>query len=217
MRRAHAVVAGAVLLVGGVASPSAAQVIDGCIAPGYPAGTPCEVEIEPDCIDTVPTLPYLVVGPDGQPATGEPIDITWVNPGGDDVVLADQPLTGDLVWPGTVVGADGRATDWPDWTQNANGTWSRGDAFTWAVGTVDVQFGGVTVQVEYPDEPECRPEGAVLAQNPVPPARTTPRPSGLSGVLAATGLEAESLAIGAGALVAAGAGLVLLRRSRREV
>ncbi len=43
MRRAHAVAAAAVLMVGGVAGPSAAlttQVAEGCEAPGYPAGTP---------------------------------------------------------------------------------------------------------------------------------------------------------------------------------
>jgi len=208
MRRAHTVAAAALLMVGGVAGPSAAlatQVIDGCVAPGYPAGTPCEVEIQPDCINTVPTLPYLVVGPDGQPATGEPIDITWVNPDGDDVVLADQPLEGDLVWPGTVVGADGLATDWPNWTQNADGTWSQGDAFTWAVGTVEVQFGGASVNVQYPDRPECRPEGSVLA---TPPSR----PTGLSGVLAATGSAGPALAIGAGALLVGGTSLVLIRR-----
>jgi LPXTG-motif cell wall-anchored protein len=215
MRRAHAVVAAAMLLVGGVAGPSAAlgtQVVPGC-APGdnYVPGEECEVEVEPlspDCIDTVPTLPYAVgiTVPAGQPPV-DTIDITWINPDGDDVVLVDQPLEGDLVWPGTVVGADGTATDWPDWTQNANGTWSRGDAFSWAVGSVDLRFGtnpSATVSVDYPDEPECRPEGAVLVSNP--------RPTGVSRVLAATGAAGPALAIGAGALLVGGTGLVLVRR-----
>ena len=212
MRRAHAVVAAAMLLVGGVAGPSAAlasEIIPGCEpGSGYVPGEDCEVlvePLEPDCIDTVPTLPYAVGinVPAGQPPV-DTIDITWVNPDGDDVVLDDQPLEGDLVWPGTVVGSDGQATDWPDWTQNANGTWSRGDAFSWAVGTVDVVFGSnpsATLSVEYPDEPECRPEGAVLVSNPRP-----------SGVLALTGAAGPALAIGAGALLLGGTGLVLLRR-----
>lgn len=217
MRRAHAVVAAAVLMVGGVAGPSAAlttQVIEGCDpATGYVPGTPCEVEVlEPDCINTVPTLPYAVVGPDGSALPAGSVDVTWVNPDGDDVVLADQNPEGSLVWPGTVVGPDGTATDWPDWTQNADGTWSRGDAFSWAVGSVDVMFGSVAVTVQYPDSPECRPEGTVLANNP-----TTRTPTGVSGVLAATGAAGPALAIGAGALLVGGTSLVLLRRSRREV
>ena len=49
MRRAHAVGAAALLLVGGVAGPSAAlttQVVTGCEDPsGYEPGQPCEVEV----------------------------------------------------------------------------------------------------------------------------------------------------------------------------
>lgn len=230
MRRAHAVVAAATLLVGGVAGPSAAlttQVIPGCEpANGYEPGEICQVlvaPLSPDCIATVPTLPYAVTVEGRAEDSPNTIDITWVNPGGDDVVLTDQPLEGSLVWPGTVVGSDGLATDWPNWSQNANGTWSQGDEFTWAVGSVDVQFGStpaVTLPVSYPDRPECRPEGAVLASNPGTPTRTPPAATpqrGLSGVLAATGSAGVPLAIGAGALLVGGASLVLVRRSRREL
>lgn len=243
MRRAHAVVATAMLFVAGTAGSSSAlttQVIPGCEpAEGYQPGQLCTVEVEPlepGCLDTVPQLPYAVtvLGPDDAPLPVDTIDITWVNPDGDDVVLVDQPLEGTLVWPGTVVGGDGRATDWPGWSRAADGTWSQGDEFSWATGSVEVMFGStpaVATTVAYPDGAECRPAGVVPVNNPgttTPggtPGTSTPGTStpgttggstGLPAVLAQTGAAGPALAIGAGALLVGGTSLVLLRRARRD-
>ena len=232
MRRAHAVVAAALLAVGGVAAPSAAlttEIIPECDPSSdryteIPGGCAVLVEdIDSDCVAGVPQLSYelSVRGP-----ITPPIQITWENDQGGQDVVVQGGLSGTIHWPGTVVNADGTVADWPGWTQQANGTWVQGDEFDWALGSVDVTFGtnpSVTRTVQYPDRPECRPAGAVLAANTTTTTRTPAQPAaqaaaarstGLSGVLAATGVEASTLAAGAGALLVGGTALVLARRSR---
>lgn len=59
--------------------------------------------------------------------SGDPnLTIRWIaNDGSGDVVeeLTDQPLTGELPWPGIELDADGNAINWPGWEQDADGNW----------------------------------------------------------------------------------------------
>lgn len=110
---------------------------------------------EPICDGDVPYLRYRVV------ATGIDVDtvtITWINPTGDDVVQADLPLDGRVLWPGAVVAADGSPLDWPGWRLE-DGEWVVGDEFDWVRPSVDVRFEAnpeLTKTAAYPpSSPSC--------------------------------------------------------------
>ena len=45
-----------------------------------------------------------------------------------------------MLWPGAVVGPDGKGIDWPGWTKQANGTWVQGDEFSWVNPSAQVLF-----------------------------------------------------------------------------
>src|SRR5690606_6630559 len=127
---------------------------NGCEDQGdeYFGGGVCQsvVEASAVCVDDVPYLDYTAVleGTDASELT-----VTWINPAGESVVLANQPLTGRLLWPGVELGADGKPTDYPGWVRNADGTWAQGDAMSWVAGSVDVNFKAnpeATATVQYP-------------------------------------------------------------------
>ncbi|WP_309133863.1 peptidase [Cellulomonas sp.] len=178
----------------------------------YGAPLPCELVVDvltPICDNDVPRLRYAigVVG-----SSGSTVDITWVNPAGDDVVYNDQPLSGTVPWPGAVVGPAGQALDWPGWRLEG-GRWVEGDEFDWVRPDVTVRFDvnpSATVSVAYPpSSPQCvtsPPRSEVLAA----PAE----PGGRAEVLAVTGAQVGLLAAGAVGLVGLGAGAVVLRRRR---
>ena len=67
--------------------------------PGYAAPGVCQLvaHVTPVCVNDVPRLTYSL---DEMGTTLPTATITWVHPGGTDVVLADQPLSGSLLWPG---------------------------------------------------------------------------------------------------------------------
>jgi len=103
------VIAGLLLAATGVASgaavaapaPAVAAQPDDCArgTDDYGAELPCELAVdvlEPVCDAAEPTLRYAVrpVGSDRTTVT-----LTFVNPGGSDVVHADQPLSGSVPWP----------------------------------------------------------------------------------------------------------------------
>ena len=91
--------------------------------------------LAPVCDNDTPYLSYDIE------VTGTPTttaSITFVNPFGDDTVYSNLPLSGRVLWPGAAVGADGTATDWPGWTQLADGSWQAGDAYDWARSTLQV-------------------------------------------------------------------------------
>ena len=97
----------------------------------YGAPLPCDLTVSvltPICDNDVPKLRYAVV-PNGTPNTT--VTITWINPTGPDVVQSGLPLSGTVLWPGAVVGADGKGADWPGWSQAADGSWVEGDEFDW--------------------------------------------------------------------------------------
>lgn len=97
---------GALLLaVGGfaLAGPAAAAppvltVVDECDGDpaSYVPGEVCDLEVEvtPYCVEGLPYLGYSVEGE----ASGD-VRLTWVNPGGDDVVLDGLPREGAALWP----------------------------------------------------------------------------------------------------------------------
>ena len=89
-------------------------------------------EVQSVCTADLPTLSYSTDG-----ATASTVTVTFVNPGGSNTVYTNQPLSGSVVWPGTVV-SGGKVTDWPGWTKNADGTWTKGDAYDWSLSNVQV-------------------------------------------------------------------------------
>ena len=91
--------------------------------------------LAPVCDNDTPYLSYNIEVT-GTPSTTA--SITFVNPFGDDVVYFNLPLSGRVLWPGAAVDADGTPTDWPGWTQLADGSWQPGDAFDWARSTLQV-------------------------------------------------------------------------------
>lgn len=179
-------------LAGVGSSAFADDVLDGCAEgdDGYVGGGVCELEVSTEalCLDDVPYLDYSlsVNGAAGTTAT-----VRWQNPSGGDVVLANQPLEGRLLWP--------------------NGSWARP--------TVDVTFEvnpDATVTVAYPAATEdCGDDvGGVLDDEVTPTSNQQPLASD-GDVLAATGFPTGLVAGGAAGLAVAGAVLVAVARRRQ--
>jgi LPXTG-motif cell wall-anchored protein len=167
---------------------------------------PCSLQItvrEPFCDNDVPKLRYEAI-PLGTPNTT--VTLTWINPTGPDVVYAGLPLSGVVLWPGAVVGADGKGIDWPGWHQASDGTWVEGDEFDWVRPSVDVTF-------------EVNPQATVhIAYPPSSPVCLTSPPGGqvLAEELPGTGANATAPLVAAGALLAMGAIFLLIRAMGRR-
>jgi hypothetical protein len=201
-------------------SPSATDPAFGCLGATttYGAPLPCQLNVtvaQPVCDGDVPYLKYAVEAV-GSPNTT--VTITWVNPSGADVVYANQPLSGRVLWPGAVVDSAGKPVDWPGWHKTADGAWVQGDEFDWVRPSVQVHFKvnpEATVAVAYPaSSPQCsvNPQAFVLADSPTDPS---------AAVLAATGSNGVGpTLLGAAGLVVVGALVVTLtvvaRRRRRS-
>lgn len=210
---------------------------------GYPQEEEPTLEVDilqPICDGDVPYLLYKVT------ATGTDntlVTITWLNPSGADVVQADLPLEGRVLWPGAEVAADGSPLDWPGW-RLVDGVWVEGDEFDWVRPSVDVKFEvnpELTTTAAYPpSSPDCAtnppgetppgetPPGETPSDETTPgdaapvPGSTEPGavpaaapPGGGSGFLPQTGAEVGTLAAVAAGLVVVGAGITLLVRRRR--
>ncbi|MFE6971290.1 LPXTG cell wall anchor domain-containing protein [Isoptericola sp. NPDC057653] len=224
-------VAVALLLGGGAtfAATPAAAATDPSPSPATTEYAPPEVPtltaqiFQPECDGDVPYLRYAVT------ATGTPnttVTITWLNPGGDDVVQADLPLSGRVLWPGAVVDSAGKPLDWPGWRLE-DGVWVQGDEFDWVRPSVDVKMQvnpELTMTASYPpSSPSCAvdPPGATPTPTPgstvpgaVPPEAAPPAgPS--SSFLPQTGAGVAGLVAAAAALVAAGSVAVVAARRRR--
>src|SRR5262249_9899016 len=106
---------------------------------------------EPICDGNIPFLHYKISldNVEGNPT----VNITWLNPGGPNVVYADQPLEGQVLWPGAIPADQPGGPDWPGWSL-VNGVWVQGDEFDWVRPTVQVNFEvnpQATVTVAYPE------------------------------------------------------------------
>lgn len=175
--------------------------------------------LSPVCDGDVPYLEYAV---DVTGTDNDTVTITWQNPTGDDVVQSGLPLSGRVIWPGAVVGPDGRGADWPGWRLE-DGEWVEGDEFDWVRPSVEVLFEvnpEAVVSVDYPpSSPDCatNPPG----ESEPPPAQqvSNPETSASSDApgLAATGTTVGLYAAIAGGLAVIGAAiLVLTRRTRKS-
>jgi hypothetical protein len=219
--------AAAVLAIGGVVgvagvATAAVPSVAGCEeeGDGYFGGGVCQAVVEATavCDGGVPYLDYQAVL---EGASAQDVTVTWNNPSGPGQVLQDQPLSGRLLWPGTVIDDDGAAADYPGWTKNDDGTWSRGDAFSWAAGAVDVTFSAnpeATVSVAYPAETgACAPVSSTSTGGGDVAAAAPTEGGEVLGItaLSDTGVSAAPLLGGAGGLLLAGAMLLLVSRVRR--
>ncbi|MCR2814573.1 cell wall protein [Microbacterium jiangjiandongii] len=169
-----------------------------------------------ECLRDAPYIDYSVVlaDPDSQ-VSETAVTMTLTNgvqstdpiPLGD---LVDGRLSGRVLWPGAVVGPDGAGVGWPGY-ELVDGDWVRTDAnFAWTRGNVTAVLHvnpSISVPISYPQAtPEC-----------LTATTASTGASGGSAGLAATGGTTAALlplGLGAGALVAGGAGLLLLRRHR---
>jgi hypothetical protein len=123
-------------------------------------------------------------------------------------------ISGEMLWPGAAVDADGNPTDWPGWNQLPDGTWflDPSDPFYVLRSTSIVEFRinpTVAAAVGYPPQTAfcvTNPPGTpTLFNEPGGPGTTT------AGMLAATGASLGALPLAA---ILALVGAVLLRRRR---
>jgi hypothetical protein len=175
--------------------------------------------LQPVCDGDVPYLEYAV---DVTGTTNDTVTITWLNPSGANVVQADLPLSGRVLWPGATVDAAGNPTGWPGWVFE-NGEWVEGGPFTWVRPSVDVLFQvnpETTVSVAYPpSSPNCatNPPGKTPGSKVEGIAYTDDRKTAASeGGLAATGATVGTIVGVGAALLLVGGGLVLVARRGRK-
>lgn len=217
MRKFVVAVTCAVMLVLGASSAATAATDTDSYAPSPPA-TPSlsGSTASPACSADVPWITYSVVLTDPDDiATGHTARLvlsdgsnTYTITLGD---LVDGRLSGQVLWPGASVGEDGRGNGWPGWEQQ-NGEWVQTEGnFAWTRGditaTIEVDP-SIAVPLSYPPStPQC-------LTSPPSAGVTT---AGLS--LPSTGGDAAAyvpLLWGAGALVAVGGALIVVRRARRS-
>ena len=114
-------------------------------------------------------VPYLDYEVDVVGTESDTLTITFLHPTdpSKNVVYADLPFSGRVLWPGAVVDAEGMPVDWPGW-RFEDGIWVEGDEFDWVRPSVEVRFEvnpEATVTVDYPpSSPLCDanpPEGEV--------------------------------------------------------
>jgi hypothetical protein len=184
-------------------------------------------DIASTCVGDVPYLAYSVSLPTGFETDDEtPVTITFVNPGGEDVVVPDQALSGSLLWPGA------KATEpkmWPGWDL-VNGTYVKTDGnFAWTRDGVTVRFEvnpSFETVVEYPavtavcadppkqatspEEPSEEP-GGTDSGDPEPAGTGSGDPQPAATVSSASGAELASTGGGVSPIlpIAGGAALLL--------
>ncbi|MCB2177295.1 MAG: LPXTG cell wall anchor domain-containing protein [Actinomycetales bacterium] len=208
MKRLLRLIAATTLALGSaVAFSGAASAAPTCDeGSGYGSGGVCGIsaEVKAVCTGDLPTLTYATTG-----ATGTTVTVTFVNPGGTSTVYTNQPLSGSVVWPGTVVNG-GKVTDWPGWTKGSDGTWTKGDAYDWSLNDVQVVISDgadASTVASYPTV-GCAPTNVVSDTK----SGTLP-----NAVLASTGATVGPLVGIAAALVVIGTGVLLVSRRRRNV
>lgn len=165
---------------------------------------------------------YLDYAIEVEGTENDTVTVTWIDPDGEDVVQTGLPLSGRLLWPGMVVGEDGRGADWPGWRFD-DGEWVQGDEYDWVRPSVDVRFEvnpNVLVTTVYPPSaPGCatNPPGhddpIVVDQSA---SGSGPSAAAQGRSLAETGATVGLYAAAAAGLAGIGAVVVLVsRRARR--
>lgn len=199
------IVATALALGGAVALAATASAAPDCTSQDdeYGAGGVCGMtaEVASVCTVDLPTLTYSTTG-----AAASTVTVTFVNPGGADTVYTNQPLSGSVVWPGTVV-SGGKVVDWPGWTKNSDGAWTKGDAYDWSLSNVQVVISDGTEASTVASYPGvgCLPTQTVSNVKADP-----------ESTLASTGATVGPLIGIAAALVVIGTGVLLISRRRRS-
>lgn len=209
------VLSGAVLTAGAATADPALTPCD-AEAQGYAPSSPCQltVKTQTQCINDVPQISYQAVALGTSATTAT---ITFVNPNGANIVLANQPLSGTVLWPGASVDANGNPTDWPGWTQLASGEWVKGDAYDWTLPKLTMEFKvnpETAAVVTYPPAtPACGPTGGTSSAGVTQVSAVSTSVSTLSS----TGATVTPLLAIAGGLVVVGLGAVLVVRRRQAV
>ncbi|WP_147915722.1 hypothetical protein [Ruania zhangjianzhongii] len=176
--------------------------------------------VTPVCEADAPYLGYDIQ----TNAPGATAEITFVGDGGSETVTVPVG-TGEVLWPGAVVGPDGAGIDWPGWDQDASGNWFENPDNPYAWARPDVEI-AVTVNpttepvtVAYPPgTPTCStapPPNDPPASTPPPnePPPNAGPPASSPPALAATGADDPAGPVGlAAALALMGATLVVFSR-----
>lgn len=188
----------------------------------YPVGECLLILAEvsgPACTEPTPLVDYDVkVGPGVE---ADAVDITFINPEGEDATFPEQPLTGKLLWPGA--SSDEGDLDWPGWVLGAAGWFlDDPDALVFPLDGVKMTFDAgpsTTVAAPQLQAEDCAPEsevgGVVLTRDPPEEAVAlgTSETRVLGVTLPRTG-SSTLLLVALGFLLTIGGGLLV--RSRRH-
>ncbi len=113
----------------------------------------------PTCDGDMPYLEYEIEV-EGTDATTATIIFMHPTDPDQDVVHADLPLSGRVLWPGAIPAGAAGGPDWPGWSFD-DGLWVEGDEFDWARPEVEVLFQvdpEAIVSVAYPSSTaDCDP------------------------------------------------------------
>lgn len=99
-----------------------------------------EDDVTAVCVGDTPYLDYKVALPEGIEVDDDtPLTITFLHPGdGENYVSAEQPLEGQLLWPGASAEAP---KQWPGWEQQDDGSYVETDGnYAWTRDGVEVLF-----------------------------------------------------------------------------
>ncbi len=124
------------------------------------------------CISDTPWVDYSLDAENFSPGS-DPVTIRWYKEDGSNELveeLTNQPLSGRVVWPGTVLGPDDIAIDWPGW-ELVNGVWEEIDDGLRPTMRIEFEVNPTTsAVVSYP------PATPFCSANPPPPAPPPPPP-----------------------------------------
>lgn len=165
-----------------------------------------------ECLADVPYLSWETTS-QGE-VEADQVTITFVNPEGDDLVYAGQPLSGRIIWPGAEADAQGNGINWPGWVFR-DGQWiEEDDGFAFTRNNVQLVFQvnpTISQRVLYPPPTaDCADAPQTLRVS----ATQEPIVEVAGVTLARTGTDLVVLSLAG--LVLAGAGALLVLRSRRS-
>jgi uncharacterized repeat protein (TIGR01451 family) len=119
-----------------------------------------QIDLTASCNDgDAPVVAYQITGEIEQ---GSEATLAWIKEDGTEGVvrsLPNQPLSGELLWPGTEIDTDGNATDWPGWTFDGT-EWQQVDDGLRPLMRIRAEVGTRSAEavVSYPST-DCNPPG----------------------------------------------------------